>query len=146
VTVELETGNDPPTPKENVPEDPAVELRVCDPLAVLVSVTVKGVPEPDIWKFAGMPREKVCPPSPLTLYVARVGAGEARPIAPVPERVRLPVAASIDTDPVPLVGRTMRPKASPVLLAILIGRKTFAMPRPAVEPVIGMVGDRATYT
>jgi hypothetical protein len=44
------------------------------------------------------------------------------PKDPVPLTVRSPVAASIETEPVPVVGRTILPNASPVELATFIGR------------------------
>ena len=67
VAVVLVIGNEPPMEKANVPADPSAELKICAPLAVLVSETVSGVPGPLIWNVAGALIENACPPSPLTL-------------------------------------------------------------------------------
>lgn len=130
--------------KENVPADPTPELSVCAPLAVLVRLTVSGVPGPVIWNEEGMLIEKTWPPSPLTEYVARVGTGELRPTMPVPVKVRCPFVALTATVPLPLLGRRTFPKFRPAPDATAIGRNTLATARPAVEPAVGVVGATAT--
>jgi hypothetical protein len=101
---------------------PSAELKVCAPLAVDVKWTVSGEPGPAIWKVKGTLSENACPPSPVITYEARVGEGEPIPNDPVPLTVRCPVEALTETEPVPVVGRTILPKANPVELVTLIGR------------------------
>ena len=59
VTVVVLNGNEPPTPNENVPADPRVLERVCDPVAVAVVVTVNEFAPDVIEKVAGTAMEMV---------------------------------------------------------------------------------------
>jgi len=144
VVVVLLIGKEPPTPKENVPADPSAELKVCEPLAVGVNVTVSAGPGPVIEKLAGTVSENTCPPSPETEYDARDGVGEFSPIAPVPVTDRTPVALFTVTVPVPVLGLTIFPNAKPVAPLSAIGRKTLALASPDVDPTVGTVGLTAT--
>ena len=99
---------------------PSAPLRMVAPTAVrsLVVVTVKVAAPLVNAKVVGITMATEDAPSPVTVKLAAVVV-EARPITP-PADVRVPLLAIV-TEPAPELGRTTRPNARSVPLAIEIG-------------------------
>src|SRR5579859_2098296 len=110
--------------------------------AELVVVTVIDC-GPVIWKVAGMVTLNAWPPSPVTLKVAWVGVGVPKPTAPTV--VRAPVAGSMVTVPLPLVGVETTPNTRSWVLVIESWRRIVARKRP-LGPLVGDVGASAVKT
>jgi hypothetical protein len=85
----------------------------------------------------GTDTEKLWPPSPLAVKLAAVEAGEGIFVGP-PDVVTTPVVA-IETVPLPVLGRMIRPNASGVELVSESERKTLAVAAPDPVPVPRMV-------
>lgn len=135
VAVVLEIGNDPPSVKVNAPAPPSAPLSVQDPPHdVLFEMETVSEPPPSVPVVieidAGTVRVNICPPSPLTVKVGTVEAGDASQ-KPFAGGVRAPVGESV-TVPDPLVGRTIFPNDRPLVgvWLIEIGRTTVAVSVP----------------
>ena len=78
------SGNEPPTVTIFVPAEPIVPLNVWAPELIALVVTVSELLPLDIVKVAGTEIDSACPPSPVAVSVADVGAGLEIAATPIP--------------------------------------------------------------
>ena len=123
-------GNDPPTFTNIVPAEPTVPLSVWAPELIALVVTVSVLVPFDIANVAGTVIVSTCPPSPVAVSAADVGAGLEVAATPIPVTATALAPAVRLTVPAPDCGRLMRPNERFAPLLMLSVRNTVAVTWP----------------